>query len=160
MAKDKGQVRRVLQILSPEDQETLAILHDPPRMEELLRRQETLAEVKAAGLAGGVVPPLTGADLSQKLLPGLRVFPAALDELSGLPATVQDTLWHIWLPTLLAAPQDGLALTQLFQGLWVSICTVDSLDYRVVYETDPQEPGMTILMVGLWESLEERLEEG
>jgi hypothetical protein len=53
MAKDKGQVRRVLQILSPEDQETLAILHDPPLMEELLRRQETLAEVKAAGLTGG-----------------------------------------------------------------------------------------------------------
>jgi hypothetical protein len=28
-----------------------------------------------------------------------------------------------------------------------------------VYEADPQEAGMTILMVGVWESLEERLEE-
>jgi hypothetical protein len=159
MAKDKGQVRRVLQILSPEDQETLAILHDPPRMEELLRRQETLAEVKTAGLDGGVVAPLTEPDLSQKRWPGLRVFPAALDELSGLPTTVRDTLVQNHLPALLAAPQDGLALTQLFQGLWLSICTVDGIDYRMVYEADPQEAGMTILMVGTWESLEERLEE-
>ena len=60
MAKDKGQVRRVLQILSPEDQETLAILHDPPRMEELLRRHETLAEVEAAGIVGGRGGPLAG----------------------------------------------------------------------------------------------------
>ena len=159
MAKDKGQVRRVLQILSPEDQETLAILHDPPRMEELLRRQETLAEVKAAGLAGGVVVPLTGTDFSQKPLPGLRVFPAALDELAELPAPVQDTLLQMHLPALLAAPQDGLALTQLFQGLWISICTVDRVDYRIVYETDPQDTSMTMLMVGSWASLEERLED-
>jgi hypothetical protein len=157
MAKDKGQVRRVLQILSPEDQETLAILHDPPRMEELLRRQETLAEVKAAGLAGGVVAPPAGAALPQRLVPGLRIFPAALDELNGLPATVRDTLVQNFLPGLRAAPQEGLALTQLLQGLWVSICTVDRIDYRVVYETDPQDAGMTILMVGIWESLEERL---
>ena len=33
MAKDRGQVRRVLQILGPEDQETLTILHDPPLLE-------------------------------------------------------------------------------------------------------------------------------
>ncbi len=159
MARDKGQVRRVLQILSPEDQETLAILHDPPRMEELLRRQETLAEVKAAGLAGGVVASPPGIDLAGKLAPGLRIFPAALDELNRLPATVRDTLVQKHLPALLAAPRQGLALTQLLQGLWVSICTVDRVDYRVVYETDPQDPGMTILMLGLWESLEERLEE-
>ena len=159
MAKDKGQVRRVLQILSPEDQETLAILHDPPRMEELLRRQETLAEVKAAGLAGGVVTPPAGTDLFQKSLPGLRVFPAALDELAELPTTVRDTLLQVHLPALLAAPQDGLALTQIFQGLWVSICTVDSVDYRIVYETDSPEGGVTMLMVGAWESLEQRLEE-
>jgi hypothetical protein len=150
MAKDKGQVRRVLQILSPEDQETLAILHDPPRMEELLRRQETLAEVKAVGLAGG--------DLAPRSLPGLRVFPAALDELAGLPTPVQDTLLQVHLPALVAAPQEGLALTQLFRGLWVSICTVDAVDYRIVYEPDPHDGGVTMLMVGAWASLEERLE--
>ena len=160
MAKDKGQVRRVLQILSPEDQETLAILHDPPRMEELLRRQETLAEVKAAGLAGGVTAPLAGAECFQTTLPGLRAFPAALDELAGMPSTVRDTFLQVHLPALLAAPREGLALTQLFQGLWVSICTVDGIDYRVVYEVDPQEAGVTMLMVGAWESLEARLEEG
>ena len=160
MAKDKGQVRRVLQILSPEDQETLAILHDPPRMEELLRRQDTLAEVKAAGLAGGVAAPLAGAECCQTTLLGLRAFPAALDELAGMPSTVRDTLLRAHLPALLAAPREGLALTQLFQGLWVSICTVDGVDYRVVYEVDPQEAGVTMLMVGAWESLEARLEEG
>ncbi len=159
MAKDKGQVRRVLQILSPADQETLTILHDPPRMEELLRRHETLAEVKAAGLIGGVEGPLAGSDLSQTSLPGLRVFPAALDELAGLPATVRDTLLQGHLPPLLAAPHGGLALTQLFQGLWVAICAVDSIDYRIVYEIDGQEGGMTLLMVGAWESLAQRLEE-
>lgn len=159
MAKDKGQVRRVLQILSPEDQETLAILHDPPRMEELLRRQETLAEVKAAGLAGGDIAALIGTDLPQKPLPGLHVFPAAFDELAALPVTVRDTLLQRHLPALLAAPQDGLALTQLLEGLWVSICTVDRSDYRVVYETDPQGTGITLLMVGIWASLEERLED-
>src|SRR5215510_13688853 len=106
MAKDKGQVRRVLQILSPEDQETLAILHDPPRMEELLRRHETLAEVKAAGLVGGVGGLLAGTELSQPTLPGLRVFPAALDELAGLSATVRDTLRQVHLPALLAAPHE------------------------------------------------------
>ena len=160
MAKDKGQVRRVLQILSPEDQETLAILHDPPRMEELLRRQDTLAEVKAAGLAGGVAAPLAGTERFQTRLPGLRAFPAALDELAGMPSTVRDTVLQVHLPALLAAPREGLALTQLFQGLWVSICTVDGIDYRVVYEVDPQEAGVTMLMVGAWESLEARLEEG
>jgi hypothetical protein len=160
MAKDKGQVRRVLQILSPEDQETLAILHDPPRMEELLRRQDTLAEVKAAGLAGGVAAPLAGAECCQTTLPGLRAFPAALDELTAMPSTVRDTFLRVHLPALLAAPREGLALTQLFQGLWVSICTVDGVDYRVVYEVDPQEAGVTMLMVGAWESLEARLEEG
>jgi hypothetical protein len=159
MAKDKGQVRRVLQILSPEDQETLAILHDPPRMEELLRRQETLAEVKAAGLAGGVIPPSAGSHLSHQSLPGLRIFPAALDELAGLPAVAQDMLLQVHLPELLNAPQEGLALTQLFQGLWVSMCTVDSVDYRVVYEANPQDTGITLLMLGTWASLEERLEE-
>lgn len=158
MAKDKGQVRRVLQILSPEDQETLAILHDPPRMEELLRRQETLAEVKAAGLAGGVVPSLARTDLSQEPLPGLRVFPAVLDELAGLPVAVRDMLLQVHLPALLAAPREGLALTQLFQGLWVSLCTVDGIDYRVLYETDPHDALVTVLMVGVWESLERRLE--
>jgi hypothetical protein len=160
MAKDKGQVRRVLQILSPEDQETLAILHDPPRMEELLRRQETLAEVIAVGLVGGLEAPLTGTDLFQKPIPGLQVFPAALDELAGLPTAVRDTLLQVHLPALLAAPQDGLALTQLLQGLWVSICTVDRIDYRIVYETNPQDAGIIMLMVGAWESLEERLEDG
>ena len=158
MAKDKGQVRRVLQILSPADQETLTILHDPPRMEELLRRQETLAEVKAAGLAGGVAAPLAETALSQEPMPGLRIFPAALDELAGLPTPVRDTLLQAHLPVLVATPQGGLALTQLLQGLWVSICTVDNIDYRVVYETDPQDGLVTILMVGVWESLERRLE--
>jgi hypothetical protein len=159
MAKDKGQVRRVLQILSPEDQETLAILHDPPRMEELLRRHDTLTEVQAAGLVGGVEGSLVGTDLSQTSLPGLRVFPAGLDELAELPATVRDALLRIHLPALLAAPREGLALTQLFQGLWVAICTVDGIDYRIIYEIDAQEAGMTLLMVGAWESLEQRLEE-
>jgi hypothetical protein len=159
MAKDKGQVRRVLQILGPEDQETLAILHDPPRMEELLRRHETLAEVEAAGIVGGMGGPLVGTDLSQPPLPELRVFPAVLDELAGLPATVRDTLLQVHLPALLAAPQEGLALTQLFQGLWVTICTVDGVDYRMVYQIDGPEGGITMLMVGTWESLEQRLEE-
>jgi hypothetical protein len=159
MAKDKGQVRRVLQILGPEDQETLAILHDPPRMEELLRRHETLAEVEAAGIVGGMEGPPLGTDLSPPPLPGLRVFPAVLDELAGLRATVRDTLLQVHLPALLAAPQEGLALTQLFQGLWVTICTVDGIDYRMVYQIDGPEAGITMLMVGTWESLEQRLEE-
>jgi hypothetical protein len=159
MAKDKGQVRRVLQILSPEDQETLAILHDPPRMEELLRRYETLAEVKAAGLVGGVEEALAATDLSQPALPGLRLFPAALDELTGLPATVRDILLQVHIPALLATPQEGLALTQLFQGLWVALYTIDGTDYRLVYEIDAHEAGMTMLMVGRWDSLEQRLEE-
>ena len=159
MAKDRGQVRRVLQILSPEDQETLAILHDPPRMEELLRRQETLAEVKATGLAGGIAIPLADSQPAPQSLVGLRIFPAAVDELAGLPATVRDILIQHHLPALLATPHDGIALTQLFQGLWLSICAVDSIDYRVVYELDPQSTDMTLLMVGAWASLEERLEE-
>src|SRR5687768_16174917 len=153
MAKDKGQVRRVLQILSPEDQETLAILHDPPLMEELLRRQETLAEVRAAGLPGEVGEPLEGLELA------VRVFPAALDELSGLPAVARDTLLETYLPSLIAAPQEGLALTQLFQGLWLGLCPVDGVDYRVIYECEPQGAGVTLLMVGTWSSLEERLED-
>lgn len=158
MAKDRGQVRRVLQILSPEDQETLAILHDPPRMEELLRRQETLAEVKATGLAGGVITPISGGQFAPQSLPGLRMFPAAADELAGLPAMVWNTLLQHHLPALLATPHEGFALTQLLQGLWVSICTVDNVDYRLVYEPDPQHTGLTLLMVGAWASLEERLE--
>jgi hypothetical protein len=154
MAKDKGQVRRVLQILAPEDQETLAILHDPPRMEELLRRHETLAQVDAGS-------PLAGSDPALSPLPGLRVFPAALDELTELPPTVQAALLHEHLPALLAAPQEGLALTQLFQGLWVTIYTVAGVDYRMVYQIDGQEVGgVTMLMVGTWESLEQRLAEG
>jgi hypothetical protein len=66
---------------------------------------------------------------------------------------------QVQLPALLTAPREGLALTQLFQGLWVAICTVDGTDYRMVYEIDTQEDGMTLLMVGAWESLEQRLEE-
>jgi hypothetical protein len=159
MAKDKGQVRRVLQILDPEDQETLAILHDPPRMEELLRRHETLAEVEAAGIVGNTGAPLAGTNPSPPPLPGLRIFPAALDELTGLSASVRNTLLQVHLPALLAAPQEGLALTQLFQGLWVSICTVDEIDYRMVYQIDGQGAGITMLMVGTWESLQRRLEE-
>jgi hypothetical protein len=159
MAKDKGQVRRVLQILSAEDQETLAILHDPPRMEEVLRRHETLAEVEAAGIAGSRNAVLEGIDLAQPPLAGLRVFPAALDELAELSTAVRDNLLREHLPALLAAPQDGLALAQLFQGLWLTICTVDGIDYRIVYQIDGPERGITVLMVGTWESLEERLEE-
>jgi hypothetical protein len=152
MAKDKGQVRRVLQILSPEDQETLAILHNPPVMEELLRRQETLAEVKSAGLRGGVVESLPGMALP------VQLFPAVLDELSTLPEAVRHTLEHSHLPGLAAAPQEGLALTQLFQGLWVSTCTADSSEYRIVYDIDRHDASVTLLMVGNWASLEERLE--
>jgi hypothetical protein len=152
MAKDKGQVRRVLQILSPEDQETLAILHNPPVMEELLRRQETLAEVKAAGLHGGVVESLQGMELP------VRLFPAVLDDVTALPDAARQTLQQRHIPALVAAPQDGLALTQLFQGLWVSICTVDGSEYRVVYAIDRHDSGVTLLMVGNWANLEERLE--
>lgn len=159
MAKDKGQVRRVLQILSAEDQETLAILHDPPRMEELLRRHETMAEVEAAGIAGGRSAALGVTDLAQPPLAGLRVFPAALDELTELSTAVRDTLLRVHLPALLAAPEGGLALTQLFQGLWLTVCTVDGIDYRIIYQNDGPEAGITVLMVGTWESLEERLEE-
>jgi hypothetical protein len=152
MAKDRGQVRRVLQILSPEDQETLAILHNPPVMEELLRRQETLAEVKAAGLRGGMSEALQG------MAQPVQLFPAVLDDLAALPEAARQTLQHSHLPALVAAPQDGLALTQLFQGLWVSICTADSHEYRVVYEINRHDAGVTLLMVGNWASLEERLE--
>jgi hypothetical protein len=159
MAKDKGQVRRVLQILGPEDQETLAILHDPLRMEELLRRHETLAEVEAAGIVSGMGDLLAGTDFSYPPLPGLHVFPTVLDELVGLSNTVRDTLLQVHLPALLAAPQEGLALTQLFQGLWITLCTVDGTDYRMVYQIDEEEAGITMLMVGTWESLEQRLEE-
>jgi hypothetical protein len=153
MAKDKGQVRRVLQILSPEDQETLAILHDPPLMEELLRRQETLAEVRAAGLQGGV-----GHAIPEVELP-LQVFPAVLDEWAGLDAGVQQILSRTHLPSLVAAPQEGLALTQLFQGLWIALCPVDGIDYRIVYDCATPEAGVTVLMIGTWASLEERLED-
>jgi hypothetical protein len=159
MAKDKGQVRRVLQILSAEDQETLAILHDPPRMEELLRRHETLAEVEAAGIAGGRSAALGVTDLTRPPLAGLRVFPAALDELTELPGAVREALLRVHLPALLAAPREGLALTQLFQGLWLTVCTVDGAEYRIIYRIDGPEAGVTVLMVGTWESLEERLEE-
>jgi len=157
MAKDQGQVRRVLQILSPEDQETLAILHDPPLMEELLRRQETLREVKAAGLTGGVGGPVTETDPPWQGLPSLQMFPAAIDELAALPPPARDTLLRVHLPQLLAAPRQGFALTQLFRGLWVSLCTVDHIDYRLVYEIDPQDALVTMLMLGTWKSLEERL---
>ena len=160
MARDKGQVRRVLQILSPEDQETLAILHDSPRMEELLRRHDTLAEIEAAGIVGSRGGGWEGTSLAHPPLPGLRVFPAALDELAGLPTMVWNTLLQVHLPALLAAPQEGLALTQLFQGLWITICTVDGTDYRMVYQIDEEKAGITMLMVGSWGSLEQRLEEG
>src|SRR5687767_1443681 len=106
MAKDKGQVRRVLQILSPEDQETLAILHNPPVMEELLRRQETLAEVKAAGLQGGMIEALQGMALP------VQLFPAVHDDLTALPDAARQALQHSYIPALVAAPHDGLALTQ------------------------------------------------
>ena len=151
MAKDKGQVRRVLQILSPEDQETLAILHDPPLMEELLRRQETLTEVKAAGLPGVIGETLAGVELP------VRVFPTVLDELAGLPTAVRNTLLQTHLPKLAAAPQEGLALTQLCRGLWVSVCTVEAIDYRIIYEIDSQHAVVNVLLIGTWEDLETRL---
>lgn len=153
MAKDKGQVRRVLQILSLEDQETLAILHNPPLMEELLRRQETIAEARAAGLRGGMADALPGIELP------LQVFPTVLDEWSRLDAGVQQALTQTYLPSLVAAPQEGLALTQLFQGLWISVCPVDGLDYRIVYECLSPATAITVLMIGTWASLEERLED-
>jgi hypothetical protein len=158
MARDRGQVRRVLQILSPEDQETLAILHDPPRMEELLRRQAALAEGEATARGSDFITAPAEADLLQQALPGLYLLPAACTELAGLPVMVRDTLLHRHLPALLAAPQDGLALTQLFQGLRVSICPIDHIEYRIVYEASPHEAAMAILMVGTWASLEERLD--
>jgi len=126
-------------------------------MEELLRRHETLAEVEAAGIVGGMGGPLVETDLSQPPLPGLRVFPAVLDELAGLPTAVQDTLLQIHLPRLAAAPQEGLALTQLFHGLWVSICTVDTIDYRIIYEIDLQGVVVNVLLIGTWEDMETRL---
>ena len=151
MAKDQGQVRRVLQILGPEDQETLTILHDPPLMEELLRRQETLAQVKDAGLAGGVDQPLPGVELP------LRVFPAVIEELAALPPPARERLLHVHLPALVARPQEGLALTQLLHGLWVSVSTIDDIEYRLVYTIDPQDASVTLLMVRTWASLAERL---
>jgi hypothetical protein len=51
-----------------------------------------------------------------------------------------------------------LALTQLFQGLWVSICPADSSEYRIVYDIDRHDASVTLLMIGAWASLEERLE--
>ena len=151
MAKDQGQVRRVLQILGPEDQETLTILHDPPLMEELLRRQETLAQVKAAGLAGGVDQPLPGVELP------LRVFPAVIEELAALPPPARERLLRVHLPTLVARPQEGLALTQFFRGLWISVSIIDDIEYRLVYTIDPQDASVTLLMVRTLASLSERL---
>jgi mRNA-degrading endonuclease RelE of RelBE toxin-antitoxin system len=151
MAKDKGQVRRVLQILSPEDQETLAILHNPPLMEELLRRQETLAEVKTAGYTGELGELLAGVALP------VRLFPAALDELAALPSAAREALLQTHLPELAAAPQAGLGLTQLFRGLWLSIWTVEAIDYRIIYEIDSPQAVITVLLIGTWEDLETRL---
>jgi hypothetical protein len=128
-------------------------------MEELLRRHDTLAEVEAAGVVSGAAGQLTGLDFSPPSIAGLHVFPAVLDELAGLSNTVRDTLLQVHLPALVAAPQEGLALTQLLRGLWVSLCTVDGDDYRIVYQIDGHEAGITILMVGIWESLEQRLED-
>jgi hypothetical protein len=59
---------------------------------------------------------------------------------------------------LLAAPCEGLALTQLFEGLWVAVYGIEDTEYRLVYEIDPQTAGVIMLMVGVWESLEQRLE--
>lgn len=160
MAKDKGHVLRVLQILSPQDQETLAILHDPPLMEELLRRRETLTQVRAIGLSGGVVEPLTDEGPPWEVLKALRVFPAVLEECDRLPAAARERLLRVHLPALVAAPREGLALTQLFHGLWVSIYTVEGLDYRVIYEIDLRDASITILLIGVWESLERRLGAG
>ncbi|MGH8059694.1 MAG: type II toxin-antitoxin system RelE family toxin [Candidatus Entotheonellia bacterium] len=157
MAKDPGHVLRVLQILSEEDQETLAILHNPPVMEEVLRRQETLRDVRAIGLSGGVSELLTGHDLPEQALSALRVFPAVVEELAALPPSAQEMFLRAHLPALVAAPREGLALTQLFQGLWVSICRADEGEYRIVYEIDAREPMVTLLMIGSWESLESRL---
>ena len=151
MAKDQGQVRRVLQILGPEDQETLTILHDPPLMEELLRRQETLAQVKAVGLAGGVDQPLPGVELP------LRVFPAVIEELEGFSPHAREQLLRVHLPTLGARPQEGLALTQLLRGLWVSVSTIGDIEYRLVYQADLESGLVTVLMIGTWAGLAERL---
>jgi mRNA-degrading endonuclease RelE of RelBE toxin-antitoxin system len=120
-------------------------------MEELLRRQETLTEVKAAGLPGVLKETLAGVELP------VRVFPAVLDELAELPRAVQDTLLQTHLPGLAAAPQEGLALTQLFHGLWLSICTMDTIDYRIIYEIDSQQAVVNVLLIGTWEDLETRL---
>lgn len=152
MAKDKGQVRRVLQILSPEDQETLAILHNPSLMEELLRRQETLAQVKAAGLPGELGDTVAGIALP------VHVFPTVREELQALPDTARNRLLRLHLPALSTAPQEGLALTQLFQGLRVAIYTIDAIDYRLIYEINADDASITVFMIGVWASLEERLE--
>ena len=160
MAKDQGHVLRVLQILSPEDQETLAILHDPPLMEELLRRQETLTQVRAVGLSGGVPESLMQEDLPWGALQALRVFPTVIEELQGLPAAARETLLRTHLPTLIAAPQEGLALTQMFHGLWVSMCPVEGIEYRIIYEIDSRDTSLTVLLIGVWESLERRLGAG
>lgn len=160
MAKDPGHVLRVLQILSPEDQETLAILHNPPVMEELLRRQETLRDVRAIGLSGGVSEPLVGHELPEEALSALRVFPTVVEELEALPPSAREMLLRTHLPALVATPREGLALTQLFQGLWVSICRVEEIEYRIVYEIDSREPLVTVLLIGSWESLESRLGAG
>jgi hypothetical protein len=152
MAKDKGQVRRVLQILSPEDQETLAILHNPPVMEELLRRQETWAEVKAAGLPGVVGDAVAG------VVVPVRLFPTVLEDLRALPDAVQDTLLEAHLRALSTAPGEGLALTQIFQGLRLAIGTIEAVDYRLIYAMNAEDASVTVLMIGVWASLEEHLE--
>jgi hypothetical protein len=71
---------------------------------------------------------------------------------------VRQALLQVHLPALAAAPEEGLALTQLFQGLWVSICTVNDVDYRIIYEIAPPSTAVTVLLIGTWESLEGRLE--
>ena len=107
--------------------------------------------MEAVGLAGGVDQPLPGVELP------VRVFPALIEELAALPPPAQERLLHVHLPTLVARPQEGLALTQLFRGLWISVSIIDDIEYRLVYHVDLESGLVTVLMIGTWAGLAERL---
>jgi len=87
-------------------------------------------------------------DLSSPLL-GLRVFPAVLDELAGLPATVRDTLLRCICHYCWRHPR-RVWRSPVFQGLWITSApwtgsttawSIKSMDQRRDYDADGPAPG-------------------
>jgi len=128
--------------LGPEDQETLAILHDPPGWKSCYAGHETLAEVEAAGIVSGMGGPLVETDLSQPPLLGLRVFPAVLDELAGLPPRCETPSCRCICHYCWRHPRRVWRSPSCFRVCGFTICTVDGIDYRMVYQIDGPEAGI------------------